>query len=474
MRSLSAIVALALLAGSAHAQVIGQNFTASSRAQTGFIPPDTMASIGPTHVVELINGRYALYSKTGSNNPDGTRSPILATSLNNFWSGAGVTPQGQFAFDPRVVYDPFSQRFFAAAVDNRGLANNFLLAVSNTSNPQNGWKGVRIDSDPTNLRSADFPTLGVNADGVYLAANMFAVPGQALGQQTTLVAVPKSDLLQTTPTAANARLFENVAVTTGFSAQPVVNLDNTGSPQPFLAFAGQLRRTDLVGPIATATLVGTTTTISSFGNPPEAPQKQNFSTGQQTPKADINTLDNRLGANVVLQEGVLWGIQTCSVSGRAALRWFKMLASNNELLESGVISDPDLYFYYGSIAVNEFGDVVIGASGSSVNQFVSSYAFVGDSAGDSVLGTTTFGAPMLLKAGVDDYEVLDGVGRNRWGDYTATMLDPGDPFSFWTIQEFVSADNQYSLQVTQILVPEPGALALASFTLILIRRSRRC
>ena len=56
---------------------------------------------------------------------------------------------------------------------------------------------------------------------------------------------------------------------------------------------------------------------------------------------------------------------------------------------------------------------MIAASGSSENQFVSSYAFVGDSAGNTVLGNTTFGAPMLLKASVDDYEALDGSGRNR-------------------------------------------------------------
>jgi hypothetical protein len=234
-----------------------------------------------------------------------------------------------------------------------------------------------------------------------------------------------------------------------------------------------MRRSDLVGPIPTATFTGTTTPFGSLGQPPEAPQAPNFNTGQQTPKANLNTLDDRLSANVILQEGILWGLQTTTASGRAALHWFKLRAADNVLLQEGVISDPQLHFYYGSLGVNEFGDVVIGASGSSPDHFVSTYAFVGDSAGGTVLGTTTFGAPMLLKAGVDDYEALDGIGRNRWGDYSATVVDPADPFSFWTFQEFVSADNQYAIQVTQIIIPEPGGgLIVTAGILILVRRRR--
>jgi hypothetical protein len=454
----------ALATTAVRAQVIGQSFTASSRAQSGFIPPDTMGAAGPEHFVELINGRYAVYPKVGANNPNGTRTPIFASTLNAFWSSAGAAHTGNFAFDPRVVYDPYSQRWFALAVDNQRANNSFMLAVSKSSDPLDGWSGFKIDSDSANLRWADFPTLGYNADGVFVAANMFAQTGQTVGQQTTLVAVPKSDLLLPAPTVASRRVFENVAGSTGFSAQPVVNHDNTGGGAPFLAFAGFLRRAELVGPVATATLTTVTTTLPSGNVPLDAPQPG--------PKPDLHTLDARLSGNVIQQNGTLWGVQTVLHNGRDALHWFKLRASDNAVLQEGFLSDPDLHFYYGSINVNDLGDVVIAASGSSEAQFVSSYAYVGDSAGDTVLGTTTFGEEILLKAGVDDYEVLDGSGRNRWGDYSATVLDPSDPMSFWTIQEFVSGDNQWSTQVTQILVPEPGCLGYASPLVVLALRRR--
>ena len=109
---------------------------------------------------------------------------------------------------------------------------------------------------------------------------------------------------------------------------------------------------------------------------------------------------------------------------------------------------PD--FFYGSIAVNEFGDVVIGFNGSGPSQFVSSYAVQGT----TVSGITTFGEPLLLQAGVANYAVLQifDSGRNRWGDYSATVVDPTDPFTFWTFQEWVSANNTWATQITQLRV----------------------
>jgi hypothetical protein len=469
------LLALLLRAPPARGQIIGQNFTGSTRVQLGFIPPDTMGAVGPSHFAELVNGRFAVYDKTGANNPDGTRTPVLAKTLNQFWTDAGVTPQGAFAFDPRIVYDPTSGRWFASSADNIRAANRFLVAVSDSADPTGPWHGFGIDSEAANTRWADFPTLGFNSSGVYLSANMLDVGGGVGNQQTTIVAIPKTDLLAPSPSVANARLFENLISTAGTSVQPLANFDSASPTTAFVSFAGPLRRTDLVGTIASGSITGPTilNAIDSLQPPPTADQADNFTTGQQTPKANIYTLDQRITANAVLRGGVIWGVQTGNVGGRAALQWFKIRASDNQVLQTGIISDPSLSYYYGSISVNEFGDVVIGASGSGADTFVSSYAFVGNSAGDDPTGATTFGAPLLLKAGIDDYQRLDSTGRNRWGDYSATTPDPGNPFSFWTVQEFVSADNEYSLQVTQILIPEPSCSAILLFTIKMLVRRRR-
>jgi hypothetical protein len=113
---------------------IDLSFTGSSLLSSGFIPPDTMGAAGPDQFVELINGRYSVYRNT-----DGVR--VQTSTLNDFWRDAGVGPTGSFAFDPRVTYDTSSGRWFAASVDNSGGPNNFLVAVSNSSDPTQGWKG---------------------------------------------------------------------------------------------------------------------------------------------------------------------------------------------------------------------------------------------------------------------------------------------------------------------------------------------
>ena len=48
--------------------------------------------------------------------------------------------------------------------------------------------------------------------------------------------------------------------------------------------------------------------------------------------------------------------------------------------------------------------------------------------------------------------------RNRWGDYSATTLDPNN-FNFWTIQEFPPAENVWATSISNIAVlPTVGAV----------------
>jgi hypothetical protein len=86
--------------------------------------------------------------------------------------------------------------------------------------------------------------------------------------------------------------------------------------------------------------------------------------------------------------------------------------------------------------------------------------------GQTVNGVTTFGSPRLLKAGVASYQDQPGTDPNtyesRWGDYSATSVDPSDPSTFWTIQLYPSGPSQWSTQITQILtVPGPVRLSVA-------------
>ena len=63
---------------------IGLNFTGSTYEKNDFsVPPDSNGAVGPNHFVELINGRFAVYSKTNG----GLLKSI--TGLN-FWIQDGI------------------------------------------------------------------------------------------------------------------------------------------------------------------------------------------------------------------------------------------------------------------------------------------------------------------------------------------------------------------------------------------------
>lgn len=436
---------------------IGLNFTGSTfRAPfgSGSTPPDTMGTVGNDHIVELLNGRYNVYRKS-----DGVR--VQSQTLRSFWSSSGVTaPFTSDVFDPRVVYDPASERFFALSISSRRSANSsIVVGVSNTSDPTQGWRGFVFDADADNTTWADFPRLGFDRDGIYATANMLRI-GDGVNKGVDVVAIPKADLVSSTPTVANATVFENQFGLFETNLQPIVDYDNGSTPTPFVSvartiFDGKASRVNLNGPI-TAPTFGPVDQVQMGIYIPDLTAAQ--------PSGVEGVESDSFAGELIRQNGILWGTETVSIDDRAIQRWFKIDEATNTLLQEGVIQDPDLEYYYGSIAVNESGDVVIGFSGSGENQFISAYAALGHT---DEFGNTTFDDPVLLKQGVDTYNRDFGSGRNRWGDYSATVVDPNDPSTFWTFQEFVSARNEWSVQITELkLVPEPGRIILGIQALI--------
>ena len=357
-----------------------------------------------------------------------------------------------------MVYDPYAQRWYASSADgatSTSSTSNFLLAVSNTADPTQGWKGWRIPSDSNQDQTPDFDTLGFNKTGVYLTANMYGIGSGPFGVH--VVAVNKNSLLNGTLTYAKV---ENTSVPA--TAQQTIDLDNSSSSASIWSNAGTngVHHSPITyDPVANTISFGANTiSTTNYAAPPAARQPDVTTT--------IATGDERLSAQVTKIGGVLWGTQAISVANRAAIRWFKINAANNALLQEGTIADPNVDYYYGSVAANEGGDAVIGFTASSdvlgpqgQKRFPSAYAVVGASLNNNPLLSTTFGSPMLLAAGVATYEV--GSAPVRWGDYSSTTLDPTNHTQFWTIQEFASAKDVWStqiteIQITEIVVPKPG------------------
>ncbi len=471
---------------------IGQNFTGisygSSTTNSASLPPDSNGEIGPSDYVEFINGIFAVYNKTNGHR----RS--LKTDLD-FWAGAGVgidvSDGTSGVSDPRIIYDPASQRWFASQVDfdyqvdfdtltiTLGT-NDFLLAVSVTADPNGEWIGTSFPSDPDGLYFADFPTLGVDSQGVYLAGDMFDSNGDpftATDLGCALVSFPKADLLASPPVfstrtwhgvrsfADRGQIYQPATCRDGSAVGKILAAGDIGNDSNFHSNVVSFSVQNVAGPGPATLGPSTFATVPPYMVPYNAALGAPIFTALQPDSTTtLQANDARFCAKAYIVGGVIYGVHNSESNGRIVIRWYRINAANGSLLEAGTIADPNLDLFYPSVAANPGGTAVIAYNGSGLGTYVSCYAIVGQTTG----GVTTFGSPVLLQSGLTNYhggdEDTSGLGlgspTSRWGDYSTTSVDPSDANRFWTIQMYPSDTNVWSTQITELVTTPLPVLAI--------------
>ncbi|MBU6400632.1 MAG: hypothetical protein KGS61_09960, partial [Verrucomicrobia bacterium] len=442
----------------------GLNFTGSIYGvDTDALPADANGAVGPNHFVELINGRFSVYSKT-----NGQRLQTM-TDLA-FWAKAGVNLSSNLdVTDPRLIFDTASQRWFAVQVDfdlNTNASNQFLLAVSSNADPTGTWTGFAIPADPVGGNFADFPTFGLDANGLYLGGDMFDPSNNSLGP--TLVAIPKSGLLANPPTVAGLTNFGLLDYGTyGYILQPALTSGNATSPEAVLA-VGDLGDDFLSHSNLVLTLIenGGSPGNASLSTPTPLlvpPYSVPINPPQPDGSSNLDDGDTRFSAAVCRVGDQLYAAHNTELNNRAAVQWFVINAVNQTVVQTGTLTDARLDLFYPSIAANAAGTVVIACNGSSSNSFLSAYA----AAGQTVNGTLTFGSLLLLKAGLASYQNVDPTdpsGTSRWGDYSATSVDPVNPTHFWTIQMYPADSATWATQITELITDAIALTAKVSGT----------
>ena len=91
---------------------------------------------------------------------------------------------------------------------------------------------------------------------------------------------------------------------------------------------------------------------------------------------------------------------------------------------------------YPSVAVNVDGDLFVGYGAFFTTTFARGYYSYRRA------GSGSF-EHFNIANGLGTYVVNDGNGNNRWGDYTATVIDPEDDKAVWTIQEYALTGNAW-------------------------------
>ncbi len=401
----------------------------------GAIPPDTHGAVGPTKVMTTLNTQVLVQDRLGAT----TSGPF---SLGTFWNSiatAGV-------FDPRVHFDPdpaYGGRWIWVAVQGSVSASSGLLvAASAGSEPVRG-PGALFDADPSNLVWADYPSVGFNKHWVVVQVNMFSTTNPYPFVRSEVYVFNKAQLYAGTfaPTVITLGATSCGGGPCGGTQVPAATYDFTQDDLYFLqrwnSGAAALRLYRLSTPASPS--------ITPLGFPIGAawadgePSGNGLDFAPQGPScggAKIQTNDSRI-QNVVWRNGSLWAAHTVflpsTTPNRASVQWWQV-QTNATVTQRGLVDEPGATRFYAfpSIAVNKNDDVLVGFSSFSASEPASArYAF--RLATDPA---NTLQLPSVLKDGEDCYYKDFSSGRNRWGDYSATVVDPTDDTRMWTVQEY--------------------------------------
>jgi hypothetical protein len=459
-------------------QVLGANFPTITSSESPYIPPDCGADVGPTQVLIHLNGRIKVFNKAGV-------LGALNAADTVFWSSVRG---GQGVSDPHIRYDRLTKRWILVIINTASTNNRVMIAVSSDSVitgtgsftffqfAHNAVGGGTSD----NNGFADYPTLGVDANALYIGVNVFNAAGTSVVGTTAFV-VRKSALLTGSLVVTAFRQLTNGNGTTGFGPWTPQGCDNDDPAATEGYFIGvdfvnygtlDIRR--ISSPGGTPTISGNIQlTVPTTYAPILQPHL-----GEANANRKLDALDDRLFAAQVKKDkltGVtsLWtahnisvntsGVATTVAGTRNASRWYQIgtLTGTPTLLQSGTLFDAAASnprgYWIPTVAMSGQGHMALG----------SSYAGLLDHAGVAVAGRLssdplgTIQSPTLALVSTTSYNVENTDGQ-RWGDYSSTVVDPSDDMTFWTFQEYCDAANSWGMRAVQLRAPLPAAPTSAS------------
>src|SRR5579863_334819 len=138
----------------------GSNMTVSKTFEgqdnTGWSPSDSNGAPGKKNFVETVNEQFEVYSKTGV--------AQYGTSFNSWFGVSGSL------FDPKTIWDTNGNRFLFL-IDT---GSSFIISVAQQTSAVGNYCNYTFPTISGDF--ADFPQLGIDANGVYFTGNMYGTP----------------------------------------------------------------------------------------------------------------------------------------------------------------------------------------------------------------------------------------------------------------------------------------------------------
>lgn len=393
----------------------------------GTYNPDGAGAVGPNHLLVAANTQVRAQTRGGAER--------WTVSLDGFWARIGASN----VYDPRVVYDPYGQRWIMSAqADAFGPNPLLLVGVSQTSDLTTNWFLYAVDLDATAPRYAESPNLGFSRDWIVVQADLFNGTNNAF-EGSAIHAFNKANLY-----AGGAGLRTSWLLTNDVAAHvPAMTYDGTLGTNYLMAVynsnwtngVGYLAIYTISGPLGAEVLDGPTAFPRSDGwadFPPEA----NF-LPQLGSTNKIAAPDARL-ANVVYRDGSLWTTHTAYFPADnpvwTAVQWWEVSPGIGTVVQMDQLVDrgTNVHYAYPSIAVNRNSQAILGYSVFYRLYYpLAAYSYHGAQFGGFLQG-------VAIKAGDAPYYKPDLFTNNAWGDWSASAVDPVNDTDLWALQQYAA------------------------------------
>ena len=416
-----------------------------------YIPPDQHCTAGAQHIMGVDNSRLRIWDKNGN---------LLRTINANAWYQTALN--GPSPFDPKVLYDHFSKRWIMVWLDQSNTIPRgyFLISVSQDSIPIGNWYNYAIKASLNGSTESgtwcDYQGVGFDSQALYITGRMFGFTGGFFGCKIRII--DKTFLYANTAGPLNWVDLWSIKDPSNFGITPdgIRPTVIYGNPsQYYFMVHGPFSTNSYVilyklsNPVTSPVLTGVDIPVTAYS---QAPNAQQLGGGSLSIEAGGSALRNE----PTYRNGFLWFVHpVASGTGYSNISYLKINAATNAVSEDVSFGADPYYHFYPSIGVDANQNILISYSRSSPNEYIGAY-FTYRLDTDP---PNTLNGSHVLQAGKANYVKDFGSGRNRWGDYTGTWIDPSDQNNFWTLSQYAeSPQNTWGSWMANIrLIPFSGA-----------------
>jgi hypothetical protein len=403
-------------------------------------PANCDLAVGPTAIVQTVNGRLGIFSKSGQS--------LYEADAAAFFGGLAFTPSPR---EPRAMYDPRTGRFFVLFNENDAptQTGNFLLAVSDDSDPEGTWFQYKFPS--TFVESDVFwskrPALGASTDGIAITTTVTRFfDNSERGSSFYVVHMPEllvgaplhvsrlwdevSEFAQVAETGPLPSLYMFAIAQTDTDAARVYRISNIASEVPFVRFHDSPAINAPLPPLL----------VPSTGG-----------ASLETHRDEVSSVDWR-------QDRLLVAWNSLANQTLCGVRWHVYDTSdpmfqNVPVIASGLVSSPTLSYFVPAVGLNKWLDAAVTFSGSSTSLTSDLFA-CGRMASDV---PTVMSLPVSLASASGSPYI-----GSKWGTYFGATVDAADDETFWCTAMTVAGDGWWQthivpFQVTQTLATVPSA-----------------